>query len=547
MSFKAKLREGISNWNRFQQILRVLARHGFAGIIHELGFGVPVQSEGVDKVDEDSVPRQLRLAFEELGPTFIKLGQILSTRPDLLPSDYIDEFSKLTDRIPAFAFSEVEQILESEFGRAPSELFQSIESKPIAAASISQVHRARLKESPDTKVVVKVQRPGIHETIQSDIQILYTLAKGLEAVRKELKLLNLTAMIEEFQKSIYEELDFSLEAKNIESFSSRLGDNESIIIPRVILKCSTKKVLTMTEIEGRTLSQVREFPENIDREKLAQDTVKFFVEGMFIHGIFHCDAHAGNFILIEKGRGKLGLIDFGMVGRLDDHLRKKLARIFLDLVNRDFDSLAVSYTEVAEFGKRFSISDFRKDIQRLLAPNLSKRLSEVDVGKMMLDSVEIARKYQLRLPRELILFYRAVVTLEHIGRTLDPNFNFLKAGSGLAQVLIRHQFSSKNLSQDAFKLIDGFRSLALELPTQLRTLVYKIESEEIFPSPERFEAGFRSIRRSNQFLGLCILSLGVVLGAAVLHSVDADHPLSMVLWGTAALTFLAAIVCLFRR
>lgn len=546
MSLKTSFKNRFQHLSRFQSIVRVAAKHGFASLFSEMGFTGPSDKSG-SNLKEISTAKRLRLAFEELGPTFIKFGQILSTRPDLLPPDFIEEFEKLTDRIPSFAFSEVEKILETELSQSPYDIFESIEAEPIAAASIAQVHRARLFEGEIRDVVIKVQRPNIVENIQSDIQILFFLARSLEKLRDEFKLFNLTGMVREFQRTIHEELDFSLEAKNLEDISKNVRGFEAVILPEVIWACSTKKVITLSEIKGKALSQMKEFPENVDRAYLAESLALFFMQSIFFHGVFHCDAHAGNILIIPEGRGAVGLVDFGMVGRIGPDLRDKLGRIFLALVNRDFASLGSLYTEIATFGAKFSMKEFKSDLERLLGPNLNRPLKEVDVSKMMLDSIQIARKYQVQLPRDLILFYRAAVTLEHVGRVIDPDFTFLNVGARFGKQLIQSRLSVENVSRDLFRFIENLRSLGTEFPGQLKTIMNKIEADELFPQSSVFSEGFRKFQNSNQLLATSIVCFGFLLSASILSNNAGNEQLSLALWIGAGLSILMMLVQGLRK
>lgn len=509
----------------------------------------PIPFKLKEKIPGENIPYHLRLAFEELGPTFIKLGQILCTRPDLLPPAYVDEFSKLTDRIPGFEFAEVDKIILDEFGRPASELFDEIEKTPMAAASISQVHRAKWTD-PDSgeqkRVVIKVQRPGIREIIQSDIQILYILAGGLERLREELKIYQLKPIVEEFQRSIHEELDFSLEAKNIEAFSQNLPDHEGVVIPQVIWPLSSKRILTMTELPGQSLSQIREFPPHVDRSFLAESVAQFFLESIFFHGLFHCDAHPGNLIIDFEGKGRVGLVDFGMVGRLSPDYQDKLGQIFLSLVTRDFQSLALVYSEIAHFGRKTSLHEFKRDLENLLGPNLNRPLSEINVGEMMQDSINIAHKYQIRLPRDLIMFYRSIVTLEGMGRRLDPSFRFTQFGSKFGKQIVKRRFSPDRLSQDLFRTLEGLRSLGTELPGQLKALMYRIETDSLFPQFQKFEEGIKSFRRSNQSLTLGIMFFGSIVAASLMTSLAPESPLQLVLWISTTLLGLLTMISFLR-
>lgn len=538
MGFRERLKENIHHWTRFQVIVRIFVRHGFSGLIQELGWLSAIG--GSEESSEGSQAARLRKAFEELGPSFIKLGQILSTRSDLLPAEYIEEFSKLTDRITPLPFHEIREVVEREFGRPIAELFESIEEIPLAAASIAQVHRAVLKDenAPFRNVVIKVQRPGITETIQSDIQILYVVAQALEKLRDDFKLFNLQAVVQEFQRSIFEELDFVLEAKNIDTFQKIVEDHPQISIPKVFWPLTTKQVLTMTELKGTTLSQVYSFPPHIDRKKLAESTVKFFVDSMFFHGIFHCDAHTGNLLINFEGAGEVGVVDFGMVGKLNEGLRDRLTRLFLSLVTQDFQSMAITYSELTEFGRRLSVREFQADLEHLLAPNLAKSLSQVDVGKMMQESLSIAQKHKIRMPRDLILFFRAVVTVEHIGRNLDPDFRFSEFGQKFSREIIKRQLSTQNLSRDLLKGLEGLRSL----PGAIRSLAHKLESDSLFPQFEGLEKGLESFKRSNQLLALSIIFMATLVGTSLLTALVPAHVMIWPLWGAATLLFAILVV-----
>lgn len=519
--------EKVSNWSRLQTILSVLAKHGFSGIIHDLGFGGHKGAH--DDIEGPTTPKRLKTAFEELGPTFIKLGQILSTRPDVLPESYIHEFSKLTDQIASFQFKEVLRIIEDEFGRDPFEVYEWIDETPLAAASIAQVHRARLKENSQS-VVIKVQRPGIDQIIQADIQVLYFVARTLEKLRDDFKLVNLSAIVKEFQRTINEELDFTLEARNIEKFGENLPSFDGIVLPEVIWAFTSKRVLTMTELTGRPLSHIVDFPPAIDRKKLTENLVTYFFESMFFHGLFHADAHAGNILLIEEGAGKLGLLDFGMVGTLGPDLRNKLSKLFLAVVTQDFEALANAYVDVGEFGRRFSIREFQADISAFLAPNLGKPLKEINIGQLLLDSTVIARKFQVRLPRDLIMFYRSLMTLEHIGRKLDPDFEFITYGKKFAQTLIRRRFSTEELLRDFFKTVEGLRSLGTELPSQVRSLIQKLDQQEIGFGSSTIEKTLQEFRKSQRMTAFGFLAFSFLLSATLLAALKPEYFLIHTLW-----------------
>lgn len=499
-----KIKDRLGHWARLQTILRVFAKHGFSEFLHHIG----LHAAAKESASAPSIPERLRLAFEELGPSFIKLGQLLSTRPDLIPEDFIKEFSKLTDHAPQFPFTEALEILQQEFGRDPYEIFEWIDESPIAAASIAQAHRARLRDS-DQHVIVKIQRPQIEKTIQSDIQVLHFIANSADKVLEDLRFLNLPAIVEEFQRSIQEELNFTLEAQNLSHFQSLLSESSKqwIVIPEVIWSASTMRVLTMTELPGTPLSQLSLFPDNINRRALAEAIVTFFFECIFVHGCFHADAHAGNLLLDPTDEGRLGLIDFGMIGKVGPELRKKLSKLFLALVTQDYESIAATYSDVGEFNRAFSLREFQNDIGKLLSPLLGKPLRDINIGEVLMESTRLAQKYHIRLPRDLVLFYRSLMTLEHIGRKLDPDFEFLTYGRKFAQTLLINRYSPEEILRDLFKTVEAWRSLGTEFPHQLKNMARQWDREQIVSSQELLVR----LERTQRLYLWALLALAVAL------------------------------------
>lgn len=529
MSLKSKL----ENLSRFQHIITVLVKHGFSPWFSDLGW---TKRKAGESVEHESIPRRLRLAFEELGPTFIKLGQLLSTRPDLLPESATQEFAKLTDQIAPFAFSEVLEILKSEFEEDPFSVFSSIDETAMAAASIAQVHRAVLKES-GKRVVLKIQRPDMERTIQSDIQILYFIARALEKVHRDFKLFNLTAIVQEFQRTIYEELDFTLEAKNIDLFRENMPDPDGIVLPEVYWSWTSRRVLTMSEIPGKTLSQIDQFPAHINRSALAEKLVTFFFESMLLHGLFHADAHSGNVLLIDEGEGKIGLLDFGMVGTLGPRMRQKLSQLFLAIISQDFESLALIYTDVGEFKQHISLRDFQGDVERLLAPHFKRPLKEIEIGTLLLQSTQIARKYGIRLPRDMIMLYRSLITLDHLGRKLDPDFDVIAVGKRFAENLMRRRFSKDMLIQDFLKLVDGVRTLGIDLPVQVRALMRNFERQQS-EGAESHERLIQQLIRSQRSMLHAMVAVSLLAASLVSHFKGLGGWLEGGLWSLTAFSWL---------
>jgi ubiquinone biosynthesis protein len=529
------LKDKLAGLSRAQTIISVFAKHGFSQILQELGLVTAKSASSIE--DESTIPSRLRMACEELGPTFIKLGQLLSTRPDIFPEAYIEEFSKLTDQVPAFAFEDVQRIIEKDLGQSADFIFSEIEQKPMAAASISQVHRATIKETGQ-RIVIKIQRPRIAKTIQLDIQILRRVAGALEGLREDFRLMNPAGIIEEFQRSIHEELDFTLEAKNMEAFQKNLGQTEGLIFPQPLWELTTQKILAMPEMTGTPLAHIKNIPAEVDRRFLVESIVNFFFESIFFHGLFHADAHAGNILLQTEGRGRLVLLDFGMVGRLSDDLRQNLSKIFLALISQDFAMLAQTYVEIGEFGRRVNLRDFQKDVSEFLSPRLGKPLREIHLGEMMLESTRIARKYQVRVPRDLILFYRSIITLESIGRKLDPDFEFVSYSRSFAQTLIRRRFTSEEIIRDLLKAFEGLRSIGTDLPSQMRHIVDKIDHEAFLPQA--------ALKRWRHLSFMFLLDFSFFAAAVYASLVMPQSGLKEWLWGATATGLIISAVLLLR-
>lgn len=473
-----KLRAGLTHWARFQTIVKALGRLGFCSTLRELGWF----TESVEGTQGANHAEALRIACEQLGPTFIKLGQLLSTRPDLLPEAWVLELLKLTDRVAPLPTPDILAALDHELGHPWQESFEWIDTQALAAASMSQVHRARLKES-GREVVIKIQKPGIEKLIQSDIQILYFIARGLEKLREEFHLMNLTSVVREFQRSIHEELDFTLEAKNLELFRSQIAERERLVIPEVVWEATNKRVLTMSWEEGISLAQMTT-PPSADFRPLVEDLVTFFFESMLIHGAFHSDIHTGNVLFRDAIQGRpsqLVILDFGMVGRLSNDLRSKLSRLFLAIVSKDFESLARVYQDVGEFAGAFSLRDFERDLSDLLAPHLDRPLREVPIGQLMLDSTKVARRYRVRVPRDMIMVFRSLMTLEAIGRKLDPDFEFISYGKKFGTTLMRHRFSADEMIREVSRTLDGFRAVSQDVPIYVRQILRVLEEEQRNP------------------------------------------------------------------
>ena len=358
----------LKNAVRLKKIMTVFARHGFQDLVERTGLSKVGLVEKIVPVvvnDKRSVSERLTSCFEELGPTFVKLGQLLATRPDLTPAGWVDDFKKLHDQVQTLPWQDIESALNAHFGKAVSEVFASFDEQPLAAASIAQVHKAVLKSGD--KVVVKIQRPKIEPVILEDLSILYTLAELLEKYVPESKLYNPVAVVDEFARTLELETNFIIEANNIRRFQDNFKEEPNIKVPDVYAELSGKRVLVLEELEGIPLSHQNALDqEGINPESVLKVGLRCYLKMVFTDGLFHGDLHAGNMFVLPNNR--IGLIDFGVVGRLNRKTQSSIANMLVALAGEDYDRLAYEYMDLAPYAPQVDPDLFARDLRDLIAP-----------------------------------------------------------------------------------------------------------------------------------------------------------------------------------
>ncbi|MBN9685225.1 MULTISPECIES: ABC1 kinase family protein [unclassified Corallococcus] len=506
----------LQDLNRIRQIALIAARHGFgevterAGVWRMLG-GRKEKVEVSEEARRESTARRFRLFLAELGPTFIKLGQVLSTRADLLPAEFVEELAALQDDVEAIPLEDVHAQIRDALGKDVQELFAQVDPEPLAAASIAQVHRAVTLEGEE--VVIKVQRPGIAQRIDADLGVLRSLARLLEAVVEETGIYSPSGIVDEFDRAIHEELDFINEATNIRAFLENHKDRPYLKIPRVYAALSSRTVLTMEFIRGEKINPAA--LAEADRKQIAQHILEASFRQLFDDGLFHGDPHPGNVLLMEGNR--LALLDFGVVGRLTRPMQETLVMLCLAVALKDSDSVARILYRVGVPDARANLMGFRNDIEAILGQHLPTTLGQVDARTLLRDLLDLAVKYRIRIPKEYALLSRASISTEGMLRGLYPELNIIEVALPYAKELMAGRYDPTQLQGGLMRTLLRFQSMAQDLPTQLSQILLDLETGKfsVTVRAEQFDKLNENLRSVAviAFLGLC--ACGFIVGAFI--------------------------------
>ncbi|HZX96118.1 MAG TPA: AarF/UbiB family protein [Myxococcales bacterium] len=501
--------QAVQDLRRLREISVVVVRHGFGELWDRAKIWDVLGRREVHAPAREAArattARRFRDTLAELGPTFIKLGQILSSRPDILPKDFISELSSLQDSAAPMPVDLVFKLIEQGLGRPVPELFGSIDPTPMASASIAQVHRARL--SSGEEVVVKVQRPGIEEQIRSDTDLLFYLARFLEGVIEETGIYTPTGIVTEFRSAMLLELDFENEARNIEEFAKSHAERPYVVIPRLYKELSCRTVITMQELKGRKLNAVLD-DESFgcaDRKQLAKNVMETSFHQLFADGLFHGDPHPGNVMVLEGNR--IGLLDFGLVGRLSRQMQESIILFVLAISLRDPDTVARLLYKVGAPDDRINLHRFRQEIHDLLDRYLGLKLSEVDSSVLMSELVDLAMRYRIKIPKEYAVLSKAAATTEGIVRQLDPELDVSEAAMPYAKQLLFERYNPGSMSGGALRVLLQLQGFLQDTPQQLSQILMDLEGG-------KFSVNVRTEELSR--LNTNVKALGILLFAGMI-------------------------------
>ncbi len=487
--------------NRYQQILRVLFKYGFTDLVdhlhidHYLETGLKmINRQPKEQLERLSRPVRLRMALEELGPTFIKLGQLLSTRPDFIPSEYLDELARLQDNVPPFSFDALQQIFEEEWGRPPEEIFAYFDKEPLAAASIGQVHQARFaEEEPDGEadarckgeqkgkekkkklldVVVKVQRPGLEKLIAVDLEILAHFARLMEENLEEVQGHQPTAVVHEFARSLSNEIDFTIELSSIQRFAHHFKNNKSIHVPEVFPAFSTERILVMERVRGIKSSDVETLKQRgYDLPLVAERGANLVMEQIFVHGFFHADPHPGNIFILPKN--VICFIDFGQMGRLLRKDREDFTNLVLSLISGNENRVTAAVLKVTIQQGNLDKDALSLDLADFLDRYLYLSLGELQADKILQDLMDLVSRHKLSLKPNLYLMLKALSTVEGLGLLLNPQLELIALAQPFMKKIKVDRMKPKRLVGDLNETGRNYLTLLRDLPEEARSILSQL-------------------------------------------------------------------------
>ncbi len=512
MSLRTRMKK-INHLPRHREVLNVLIKYGFGPAISRFSwrrlFKIKPEEAEVDR----NLPRRLRLVLQELGPTYIKLGQLLSTRPDILGPEYIKELEKLQNEVPPFSFAELKQICTAE-GIDIENDYKEFMTEPIAAASIAQVHIAYLHSGD--KVVVKVQRPGIDKIIETDLEILKEISHLLEKRTSWGRFYRLSEIIEEIAEAIRNELDFAKEARNADKFFNIYKRVPYVKIPKVYWELSTRRILTLEYVEGIKISDFISLKRaDYSTEKIARNLVEALFKQIYEYGFFHADPHPGNIAIADNET--IIFYDFGQVGQIDNEIKEKGIKLLIGMMRYDTNTVTRILLDIGIGSQNVDKEEFRRDVARLQQKYYGLPLSEINIGESINELIEVSIKHKMRLPPELSLLVKMAMTLEGIISQLDPEMSIIDIAEPYGRKLVAKKFSPHNIKNTLEEVLIDYSEIARHMPNQIGSILSLLAEGELKVKTEHANLTKLSSRldiMANR-LSLAIIVASIIIGSSL--------------------------------
>jgi ubiquinone biosynthesis protein len=509
----------LQGWKRYRDVVQALVKFGYVDVVEALHLWKPLRLGqrllGTLEVPDASKPERLRMLCETLGPTFIKFGQLLSTRPDLLPPEYLAELTRLQDHAPIEAFATLRAILQEELPQPITTLFSHIDPAPLAAASIAQVHRATL--TTGQQVAIKIQRPRIPQIIAGDLELLRDLARLAERYLPELRPLHPSGVVEEFARTIARELDFRHELQNLERCAKNFADDSTVYIPTAYPALTTSRVLTMGYVHGLKISAREELLQaGLDPKVVAVHGANALLKQIFMHGFFQGDPHPGNLRVLQGN--VIAILDYGMFGTIDAETREHLALLLLGIAGRDADKIVRALVELEVMTPNLDRRRLRREIATLVDTYLAVPLEALNLSAMLQEMLRMVRQHSLQVPPDFLLLLRALGTAESIGSDLDPEFNIMQHLQPFAEQLVLERYDPRYLLRKLGHSTQDIEELLVLLPAALLQIMQKLRRGEFHLGLEvqQLDRLIREFDTASNRLTLAIILASSIIGSALI-------------------------------
>jgi ubiquinone biosynthesis protein len=547
------------NLNRYRQIITILFKFGFGDLIELLKIdqyievGLQLISKNRRHPNEKLTrAERVRMAIEELGPTYVKLGQVLSTRPDLIPVEFTKELSKLQDKVPSFSFGAVKKTIEEEFGKPLEALFASISETPFASASIGQVHRAQLEDGE--MVAVKVQRPGIQKIIEIDLEIMLHMATLVERNIKEMALYRPVKIVEEFARTLEREIDYTIEAGSIERFARHFLTDAKVYIPKVYRDMSTDRVLTMELVEGIKVSEIDKLEAaELNLKIITNRGADFYLKQVFELGFFHADPHPGNIFILPEN--VICLVDFGMTGTVNRETREDFVDLIDGIIHRQEVKVAQVLLKLTQWEEEPPIKQLERDVADFMGQHLYKPLKEIEVGKLLNHLLELASRHFLIIAPDIFLMMKTLTMMEGVAMALNPDFDMIAQAEPFIKRIKLARFHPGRVADDMLQLGSQLLQFGRQFPRDILEITRLMRQQKLALKMEHkgFETMLSTHDRISNRISFSIIIAALIIGSALI--VISEIPplfygislIGIVLFSTAAIMGIWLLIAILRK